>query len=95
VGLLYVKELQVVNYAVFISFIVFHLLQDVFLIRKNMIMVKHAILFYLVVALTVVSCLYGSAYVHPYLLFAFFFLLVVSCGLYFILAQRRLQQAVK
>jgi O-antigen/teichoic acid export membrane protein len=95
VGLLFVKELQVVNYAVFASFIVFHLLQDVFLIQKDIIKVKHAVLFYLVVALTVTSCLYGSAYVHPYLLFAFFLLLVITCGIYFVIAQRRLQQAVK
>jgi O-antigen/teichoic acid export membrane protein len=95
VGLLFIRELQVVNYAVFASFIVFHLLQDVFLIRKDMIEVKHAVLYYLIIALTVMSCLYGSTYVHPYWLFAFFFLLVVSCGIYFVLAQRRLQQAVK
>ncbi len=95
IGLLFVRELQVVNYAVFASFMVFHLLQDVFLIRRDMIKVKHAVLFYLVVTLTVTSCLYGSAYVHPYLLFAFFFLLVITCGIYFVLAQRRLQQAVK
>lgn len=95
VGLLLVRELQVVNYAVFASFIVFHLLQDVFLVRRDIIKIKHAVLFYLVVALTTVSCLYGSAYVHPYLLFVFFLLLVLACGLYFVLAQRRLQQAVK
>ncbi len=95
VGLLLIRELQVVNYAVFASFIVFHLLQDVFLIRRDIINIKHAVLFYLVVALTTVSCLYGSAYLHPYLLFVFFLLLVLSCGLYFVLAQRRLQQAVK
>lgn len=95
VGLLLIRELQIVNYAVFASFIVFHLLQDVFLIRRAIINIKHAVLFYLVVALTTVSCLYGSAYLHPYLLFVFFLLLVVSCGLYFVLAQRRLQKAVK
>ena len=49
-GLYYFKSLSVVNYAIFISFFVFHIAQDIFLLKKSMIKFIHAALFYLLSA---------------------------------------------
>ena len=46
IGLYYFKSLMVVNYAIFFSFFVFHLLQDVLLIRRKIIQPTHSLLFY-------------------------------------------------
>jgi len=55
-GFYFVKDLSVVNLSVFASFIVFHILQDVYLTRKKIIEIKHCILFYGAIALTIFCC---------------------------------------
>lgn len=69
-GLMYFKSLWIVNYSIFASFIVFHVLQDVLLIRKRVISVKHAISFYLITAAFIVPYIILSNHGNPYLIFS-------------------------
>ncbi|AMJ67847.1 oligosaccharide flippase family protein [Hymenobacter sp. PAMC 26628] len=46
VGLHFVKSLYIVNYSIFASFLVFHLLQDVLLVRKQVTTLRHVLSFY-------------------------------------------------
>jgi O-antigen/teichoic acid export membrane protein len=48
IGLYFYKNLSVVNYAIFISFIVFHIIQDAVLIRNKITNIQHVVLFYLI-----------------------------------------------
>jgi O-antigen/teichoic acid export membrane protein len=52
-GFLFVKNLTTVNLAIFFSFLVFHICQDVLLVRKGMITIGHVLKFYLVTVLLV------------------------------------------
>jgi O-antigen/teichoic acid export membrane protein len=47
-GFLFVKNLTTVNLAIFFSFLIFHICQDVLLVRKGMLTVGHVLKFYLV-----------------------------------------------
>ena len=55
VGLHFVKSLAIVNYSIFASFLVFHLLQDVLLVRQKVTSVAHVLGFYGVSALAVLG----------------------------------------
>lgn len=47
-GFLFVKSLTTVNLAIFFSFLIFHICQDVLLIRKGMLTIAHVLKFYIV-----------------------------------------------
>lgn len=47
-GFLFVKSLTTVNLAIFFSFLIFHICQDVLLIRKGMLTIAHVLKFYVV-----------------------------------------------
>jgi hypothetical protein len=55
VGLHFVKSLYVVNYSIFISFLVFHVLQDIMLARRSIISVRHVVRFYGVSAVGIIG----------------------------------------
>ncbi|EHQ28707.1 polysaccharide biosynthesis protein [Mucilaginibacter paludis DSM 18603] len=80
IGLYFIKELMVVNYAVFISFIVFHILQDIILIRKGFMTVKHCLLFYLALLITVCCCQYFTVHINPVAFFIAFFAVIALPG---------------
>jgi O-antigen/teichoic acid export membrane protein len=46
-GFLFVKSLTTVNLAIFFSFLIFHICQDVLLLRKGMVTMAHVLRFYL------------------------------------------------
>ncbi len=80
-GLYFVRELSVINYSVFFSFLVFHILQDVLLIRKKITTVMHCLVFYIALLLVVASYLHFSVSTNPVTLFILF-----SIGLFLIAA---------
>lgn len=47
-GFLFVKSLTTVNLSIFFSFLIFHICQDVLLVRKGMLTIAHVLKFYLV-----------------------------------------------
>lgn len=46
VGLYYVQSLAIVNYSIFASFLVFHILQDILLVRRKITTIGHTLGFY-------------------------------------------------
>jgi hypothetical protein len=81
VGLYLVRELSVINYSVFCSFLVFHILQDVLLIRKKVTTVVHCLAFYIALLLLIITYLHFSVDTNPIKLFMLF-----SIGLFLIAA---------
>jgi O-antigen/teichoic acid export membrane protein len=80
-GFMFVKSLTTVNLAIFFSFLIFHICQDVLLIRKGMLTIGHVLKFYLVTgALTGIYVLLSSRF-PPVVLFTGYWLLL---GLAFI-----------
>ena len=78
IGLYFFKSLSVVNYAIFISFAVFHISQDVLLITRKLTTIKHCAVFYVAVALFVLLYNYAANYFNPYFLFPLFALLIIA-----------------
>jgi len=90
IGLYFYKDLAVVNYSVFFSFLVFHILQDVSLIRKQIMTVIHCIMFYAVLGATVLACYRLGTHANPYLFFLGFILVVLSSAItLFYVSKRR------
>lgn len=77
VGLYFYKSLTVIYVGIFTSFLVFHIVQDFFLVRKRIYGVFHAIRYYLVTATTVLLYVYLARYFNQ-LIFFFVFWLTVS-----------------
>jgi O-antigen/teichoic acid export membrane protein len=89
-GLYFFKQLAIVNYAVFFSFLVFHLLQDRTLVNKEFMKFKHCLLFYLVISLTVLSCRYFTIQVvNPTLFFAVFVIVSLGCCVMILVRRRK------
>ncbi len=72
VGLYFVKSLTVVNLAIFASFLVFHIVQDVYLIKNRITNLKTVIGVYLFLAGVVIAYALLSKYVNPVILFILF-----------------------
>jgi O-antigen/teichoic acid export membrane protein len=89
IGLHFVKDLAVVNYAVFISFLVFHLSQDVILLKKKLMTVTHCLMFYGVLTLTVIACRYFSMAINPFIFFTAFLLIIIFCALTVLFVQKK------
>lgn len=69
IGLSFSKSLSVINLSIFISFFVFHLCQDIMLIKNNITSVKHVIQFYLLVAIFIIGYMLISSKFSPGILF--------------------------
>ncbi|WCT10724.1 hypothetical protein [Mucilaginibacter jinjuensis] len=87
IGLYFIRELSIINYSVFFSFLVFHILQDVLLIRKKITTIKHCLVFYIPMALIVLAYRYLAINTNPVALFILF-----SIALFFIAASVLLLQ---
>ena len=80
IGLYFLQSLTVINYSIFISFGIFHVLQDILLIWKKYTTIQQSLLFYAIVAFLVLSFQYLSEHFNPYISFPIFcFILIVSC----------------
>jgi hypothetical protein len=84
-GLYYWKSLTVVNYAVFISFLVFHIIQDVILIKRRITKIKDVFFFYTISIMAFVTYTKLSIIILHQYLFVIFWLLaaVVALGYYY------------
>nr|WP_236262866.1 hypothetical protein [Aggregatimonas sangjinii] len=83
VGLYYVKSLSVVNYSIFISFVVLHISQDVTLTRKKLLRVSETIKFFGITALLILCYFWLSKFLNPVILFCSFW--IVICTIYYFL----------
>ena len=76
IGLYYYKSLSVVNYSIFGSFLIFHLLQDFVLYKQRMISLSHSITFYLVSFIIVFLYEWLASSANPYILFTSFWVFI-------------------
>jgi O-antigen/teichoic acid export membrane protein len=72
IGLHYLKSLSVVNYAIFFSFCIFHIVQDMVLAKRKITSNSHIFIFYLLTALVVVFYRLVAIVVDPYYWFIIF-----------------------
>lgn len=81
IGFHYVKSLSVVNYAIFFSFLAFHIIQDVVLIRRKVAGFKHVSAFYVLSACIVLGYYFLAGYVQKEFLFFIFWAILALVGL--------------
>ena len=89
IGLHYIKSLTVVNYSVFSSFLVFHIIQDVILIRKKITKIKTVFSFYLISIIAFLFYTKLSFIILNYYLFIIFWSVVIVSVLFFYLLKRK------
>lgn len=83
VGLYYIKSLSVVNYAIFISFIILHISQDVTLIKRKMLNVLEMFKFFGLTVFLILGYFWLSKLLNPVILFCSFW--SVICAAYYFL----------
>jgi O-antigen/teichoic acid export membrane protein len=76
IGLYFYKNLSVVNYAIFISFIVFHIIQDAVLIRNKITNIQHVVLFYLISIVLIVGFFIPIPYCNVLMHFVVYWIVV-------------------
>ncbi|WP_183558380.1 oligosaccharide flippase family protein [Mucilaginibacter sp. SP1R1] len=86
-GIFYIKSLSIVNYSIFASFFVFHVFQDIVLVRKKIISLISVFKFYVFTTLFIVSYIELSQYLNAYVVFMLAWLLI---GIYFLIQRRNL-----
>jgi O-antigen/teichoic acid export membrane protein len=75
-GFLFAKNLTTVNMAIFFSFLIFHICQDVLLLRKGMVTIGHVLKFYLLTGLLTGIYILLSLKFPPLVLFTGYWLLL-------------------
>lgn len=78
IGLQYFTSLSVINYSIFISFLVFHILQDVIFVIKKMLSFYHALVVYLINFILIVFYQYFSNVFESIYFFVSFWLILIS-----------------
>lgn len=78
IGLYFIPSLSVVNFAILISFIVFHLSQDYALFRKKFVTVQHILQFIGVTLTMTLSYIWLSNLVVDFVLFPIFWIIVLA-----------------
>jgi len=88
-GLTLFKDIAVVNYAIFISFLFFHISQDVILVQRGTHKRSDALFFYTSSALLLLSYHYLSILFSSFYFFFFFWMIVVLVSLFYAKAFHR------
>ncbi len=77
IGLSYIRSLSVINYSIFGSFLIFHILQDVLLVRKNIISVKSVLRFYFFTFLFIFGFISLAKFFNTYVVFITIWLFIM------------------
>src|SRR5690606_3713094 len=91
VGLSYFKSLTAINYSIFASFIIFHISQNIFLVKKGMASIKSVLLFYLLILIFALSYHYMADQYNSILIFILFTFLSLLVLVAILLFQRKNQ----
>ena len=83
VGLYFYKNLSVINYAIFISFIVFHIIQDIVLVKNKITNFKHVLLFYIISIALILGFFTTATYCNPLLHFILYWMIVAMLVWFF------------
>jgi O-antigen/teichoic acid export membrane protein len=75
IGLYFIKSLSVINYSIFIAFILFHILQDAILVKKKINSMKIIVTFYLITLCITLCYIILSAFINSFIVFLTFWLL--------------------
>lgn len=76
VGFMIAKSLTTVNLAIFFSFLVFHICQDILLLRRGITTLWHVIRFYLITGALIGVYVLLSDRINPYLLFSIYWVVL-------------------
>lgn len=79
----YYKTLSIVNYSVFFSFVIFHLMQDIILIKKQIITIQQVVRFYLLSTMTIILYIYFGKYFPTMIYFFTFWVVALLLFLYY------------
>ena len=82
VGLYFYKSLTVINLAIFASFLIFHICQDVLLLKYQIGKLANVFKFYIITGVCAGGYAYMSVYVNPFVLFILFWGIILA-GLVF------------
>lgn len=81
-GLFFYKTLSIVNISIFISFLVFHVLQDIILNKLKIISLQHTVLFYSTTFLFILFFNFSSLFINKQILFISFWLSLFILSFY-------------
>lgn len=76
-GLYITKSLSAINYSIFISFFVFHLSQEIYLIKKGITLIEHAVTFYLLLILILLGYSFFKTIIPVLYLFPIFWTIII------------------
>jgi O-antigen/teichoic acid export membrane protein len=82
IGIRYFQSLSVINYSIFISFFIFHVLQDIILIKRGVSSLKHVLKFYVVATAATLIYIYVSPFLSNYIWFVLFWLIAGALVLF-------------
>lgn len=77
-GIHFIKSLYIVNYSIFISFLIFHLLQDYILIRKKVFEFIEVIQFYLYTLIALIIFYFLTSHISLYISFLLFWFCIMT-----------------
>ncbi len=75
-GLYLTKSLSAINYSIFISFFIFHLSQEIYLIKKGITQIEHAFTFYLLLIFILIGYSFFKTFIPALYLFPIFWTIV-------------------
>jgi O-antigen/teichoic acid export membrane protein len=81
-GLMFYRNLFIVNLAIFVSFFIFHLIQDIILFTKKIMSKSHILYFYTITALVVLLYIYFSNIIKVEYLFFIFWTVIILILIY-------------
>ena len=84
VGLYFYPSLSIVNYSIFISFLIFHFSQDISLYKNKITTLTHIFIFIGLSFLLISSYIFLAEYLNPFLFFALFWLLAGAGFLFYL-----------
>ena len=96
IGLHYYKSLSAVNYSVFTSFLIFHIIQDIILFKKGIVTIYKIVSFYVILILFYFVYTELSAVFNTMKLFLIFWssILFISAFLYFFINKNHFHKKV-
>jgi hypothetical protein len=88
-GTILIGKIFVVNYSIFIAFLVFHVLQNIYLVRSNVLSINEVMKNYAVLITIVISFEYVNKVVESKLLFFYYWIaIIITAGSIIIIKQR-------
>jgi len=88
IGLYYVKSLSIINYAIFTSFVLFHIIQDAALVRRKILTLQHAIAFYIIIGSVYILYTLLANYMNAFFLFIGFWTIIAMVSVAVVFAKR-------